>query len=228
MASFEPTWGRLKPLIHPVIGNHEVRNAGGVGYYDYFDGPGRGNGPAGVRGIGYYSFDVGTWHVVALNSECSDGGNPAAAGSCALGSAQEQWLRADLAAHPNACTLAYWHHPLISSGLPGLNNAIRPLWQDLYNAGADLVLTGHDHAYERFAPMDATATRDPARGLREFVVGTGGKNHQVTLSIAANSEVRNDGTYGVLELVLHPRSYSWTFVPEGGRGFTDSGTTPCH
>jgi hypothetical protein len=229
MASFDPTWGRLKAQMRPVVGNHEYRTPGAAGYFDYFDGVGAAEGPAGARGRGYYSYDLGAWHIVALNSECSDppAGNPYKQ-DCAAGSPQERWLRADLAAHPNRCTLAYWHHPLLSSGVESGNGAVAPLFQDLYDGGADVVLTGHDHGYERFAPMDAAANRDGARGVREFVVGTGGKNHQATRSIQPNSEVRNSDTFGVLQLTLRPNGYLWSFVPEAGATFTDSGANACH
>ena len=145
LRSFEPTWGRLKGIMRPVVGNHEYRVPGAQGYFDYFNGVGQANGPAGPTGLGYYSYDLGSWHLIALNSQCS---HPPAApqrADCAPGSAQEQWLRADLAAHPNRCTLAYWHHPLYSSGIAGFNDAVQPLFRALYEAGADVLLTGHDH-----------------------------------------------------------------------------------
>ncbi|WP_051324795.1 metallophosphoesterase [Candidatus Solirubrobacter pratensis] len=226
-SAFDSTWGRLKPLLRPVPGNHEYRDPGASGYYDYFDGAGAANGPAGARGQGYYSFDVGTWHVVALNSECSD--PPARNGGvdCSAGSPQERWLRVDLAAHPATCTLAFWHHPLWSSGISGENGAMYPIWEDLYNAGADVVLNGHDHAYERLAPQDPGGTRDPVRGIREFVVGTGGRSLQRAVAPAPNSEVRH-GSYGVLQLKLGKGGYRWAFVSEAGVGFTDSGANACH
>jgi hypothetical protein len=227
MQSFHPTWGRLKSLIRPVIGNHGYVTDGGAGYFDYFNGLNEPNGPAGPRGAGYYSFDVGSWHIVALNSQCTHHPRVPGTPGCEAGSAQERWLRADLAAHPAACTLAYWHHPLISSRL-GVDETIRPLWQALYDADVDVVLTGHDHRYERFAPLDAAGARDPVRGIRQFIVGTGGKSHQRTSGVLPNSEMRNDNTYGVLQLRLRRHGYYWTFVPEAGRGFTDSGANACH
>ncbi|HEY7077443.1 MAG TPA: metallophosphoesterase [Solirubrobacteraceae bacterium] len=224
LRSFDPTWGRVKNLIHPTVGNHEVRTPGASGYYDYYDGIGRQDGPAGPRGVGYYSLDIGTWHIISLNSEC---GNPAKGPSrCAPGSAQDQWLRADLAAHPARCTLAFFHKPLVSSGIKAVNTAVTPLWQELYDAGADVVLNGHDHAYERFAPMTPTMAPDPLRGLREFVVGTGGKDLQAAGPLQPNSELRRT-VYGVLELTLHPTSYDWQFVREGGQ-VQDSGHQDCH
>jgi len=176
---------------------------------------------AGTKGQGYYSFNVGAWHLIALNSNCSD------ASGCASTSPQYKWLQADLVSHPNQCTLAYWHIPLFSSG--GRANAeTKPLWQLLYGAHADLVLNGHDHIYERFAPQTANAVLDQANGIREFIVGTGGADHTTIVSVAANSQVRNTSTFGVLKLTLHPASYNWQFVPEAGQTFTDSGTQACH
>jgi Calcineurin-like phosphoesterase/WD40-like Beta Propeller Repeat len=226
-ASFDPTWGRLKWLMHPVPGNHEYRDPGAAAYFDYFDGPGATDGPAGWRGLGYYSFDVGTWHIIALNSGCASGPSERSGVDCALGSPQEQWLRADLAAHPARCTLAFWHHPLRSSGLGSDNLAMLPIWQDLYAAGVDVVLNGHDHAYERFAPQTPDATPDPVNGIRQFVVGTGGHDLQRVSTLRPNSEVRSRA-FGVLQLTLRPSSYQWQFVSELGGSFTDSGTTACH
>ncbi|MCA1679970.1 MAG: metallophosphoesterase [Actinobacteria bacterium] len=212
---FGPTWGRVKSLIRPTVGNHEYGTPSASGYFDYF------GAVAGSRGKGYYSYDVGAWHLVALNSNCS-------IVSCAAGSAQESWLRADLSAHPTKCVLAYWHHPRFSSGKHGNNNTVGAFWIDLYNANADVVLAGHDHDYERFAPQNAGGVSDPLRGLREFVVGTGGKSHRGFPSVKANSVVRNSSTFGVLELTLHATSYDWKFVPEAGGSFKDSGSASCH
>jgi hypothetical protein len=222
MQSYDPTWGRVKALTNPALGNHEYQaSTTAVGYFDYFNGSGAASGPAGSRGSGYYSYDVGTWHVIALNSNCS-------IVACSAGSAQEQWLRADLSAHPASCTLAYWHHPLFSSGAHGNIAATQPLWAALYAANADLVLNGHDHDYERFAPQTATGAADATRGIREFVVGTGGKSQAALGTIKPNSQVRNSGDYGVLRLTLHPASYAWTFSPAAGETFTDSGSANCH
>jgi len=220
--SFDPSWGRVKSLIRPAVGNHEYLTAGASGYFDYFNGVGNQTGPAGDRSKGYYSYDVGAWHIVSINSNCSQ------AGGCGAGSGQESWLRADLAAHPTACTLAYWHHPLFSSGEHGNNTGTKAIWQALYDANAEIVLSGHDHDYERFAPQTPSGAADPSRGIREFVVGTGGKNHYALTAPKPNSEVRNDDTYGVLKLSLHPNGYEWQFVPEAGKTFTDSGSGSCH
>jgi len=227
--SFDPTWGRLKSQMRPTVGNHEYRTPGAAGYFDYFNGVGAADGPAGPRDKGYYSYDLGPWHVVALNSQCSHptADNPYKA-DCRAGSAQEQWLRADLAAHPSRCTLAVWHHPWFSSGLAGVNDAVQPLYQALYDGGVDVLLTGHDHGYERFAPMDGAANRDAERGVRQFVVGTGGKNHEDSALTPPNSEVRENLTFGVLKLTLRPGAYLFEFVPEAGAQFTDAGANACH
>jgi 3',5'-cyclic AMP phosphodiesterase CpdA len=162
---------------------------------------------------------------VALNSNCDRV-------SCAAGGPQEQWLRADLAAHPTACTLAVMHHPLISSGESdegeGTTPAVAPLWQALYDANADLVYSGHDHAYERFAPLNPQAQVDPARGLRMLMTGTGGKNLQTPVAIRPGSEARQGQSFGVTQVVLHATSYDWRFVPDTPGGFTDAGTGACH
>ncbi|MEA2405569.1 MAG: acid phosphatase type 7 [Thermoleophilaceae bacterium] len=222
MQSYDPSWGRVKALTSPSLGNHEYQTSTtAAGYFDYFNGSGAATGPAGSRGSGYYSFDVGTWHLIALNSNCS-------IVACSAGSAQEQWLKADLAAHPAACTLAYWHHPLFSSGEHGNVTATQPLWAALYAANADIVLNGHDHDYERFAPQTAAGAADPARGIREFVVGTGGRSQRAFGTIKPNSQVRATGDYGVLKLTLRPSSYAWTFSPAAGASFTDSGSANCH
>src|SRR3954447_11023610 len=218
---YEPTWGRANNLGHQGIGNHEYLTAGAKGYFDYFNGVGQINAPAGPRGKGYYSFEVGQWHIVALNSNCAQV-------SCASGSTQEKWLKDDLAAHPTACTLAYWHHPRFSSGGAGNTAAVAPLFTDLYNAGADVVLSGHDHDYERFAPQTPAQVGDSAHGVTQFVVGTGGKSLKPFNGAQRNSLVRNSATYGVLRMTLHPKSYDFKFVPEAGKTFTDSGTVACH
>jgi chitodextrinase len=217
-ASYDRTWGRVKSITRPVLGNHE---SSGNGYFDYFNGSGVNNGPAGERGKGYYSYDVGSWHLIALNSNC-------ARVPCNTGSAQEQWLRADLAANPRACTLAYWHHPRFSSGHDGDGTFMQDIWKALYDRDADVVLVGHSHNYERFAPMNANGALDNTRGMREFVVGTGGAFFTGVSGAKPNSQVRQNSTFGVLKLTLHPASYDWQFVPEAGKSFTDSGSTACH
>jgi acid phosphatase type 7 len=227
LAGFDPTWGRLRSLLHPVPGNHDYRVPGAAGYFDYFNGVGRFDGPAGRRDQGYYSFDIGAWHIVALNSECSEPRSHPNVADCAPGSAQEQWLRADLATHSTTCTLAFWHHPLASSGIDAGNAAVDALYQALYDYNVDLLLTGHDHAYERFAPLAPGLVPDPARGIRQFVVGTGGKSLQGANIATVGSELRG-AAYGVLGLTLHPGSYDWSFVPAAGAQLADAGTSTCH
>lgn len=213
---FNPTWGRVKRRILPVPGNHEYQTQQARGYFRYF---GKAAGP---RGKGYYSLDIGKWHVVGLNSNCGEV-------SCAEGSEQHGWLRKDLAAHRNKCTLAFWHHPRWSSGTThGGNDDVAPLVSALYEFGADVLLVGHEHNYERFSPQDPEGQKDTEKGIRQFVVGTGGKDHHLFGMPVANSEVGSADTYGVLQLTLHPGSYGWRFIPEAGRTFTDSGRTDCH
>jgi 3',5'-cyclic AMP phosphodiesterase CpdA len=212
---YAPTWGRFKDRTYAVPGNHDYVTYGAHAYYDYF-------GPAaGPAGLGYYSFDLGRWHLIALNSNCG-------AVDCAAGSAQEVWLRADLAAHPAACTLAFWHHPRFNAGLHGNDEQVQALWQALYEGGADLVLNGHDHDYQRFAPQDPTGAEDPARGIREFIVGTGGASRYTVKPGFPNLEAYTDANYGVLRLVLHPAGYDWQFLTEPGQSYTDSGSAACH
>lgn len=219
---FSANWGRpsLKARSKPVPGNHDFVTSGAAGYATYYGTyP---TGPAGPPGKLYYSFDVGQWHVVALNSNCND------IGGCGAGSVQEQWLREDLAAHPNQCVLAYWHHPRFSSGLHGNDITVAALFQALYDAGAELVLNGHDHNYERFAPQRPDGTLDSARGIVEIVVGTGGNGTRDFSTIRSNSLVRDTGTYGVLQLALHATSADIQFVAQPGDSFTDTATISCH
>ncbi len=172
---------------------------------------------------GYYSYDLGTWHIVVLNSEGQD------VGGCGAPSRQGQWLQADLTAHPAACTLAYWHKPLFSSGSAHGNDLkMKPLWDALYHAGADAVINGHDHDYERFAPQTPEGIADDAHGMRGFVVGTGGKNHRPFGPIDSTSEVRNADSFGVLKLTLRAGGYDWQFIPGAGKTFTDAGSGTCH
>ena len=213
---YDPTWGRQKARTFPTPGNHEYRTANASGYFSYF------GAAAGDPQKGYYSYDIGAWHIIAINANCSD------IGGCGVNSPQVQWLQSDLAAHPAACTLAYWHQPRFSSGEHGSSTAIQPIWQALYDAGVELVLNGHDHDYERFAPQDPSGAADPLNGIREFVVGTGGKDLRSIGSTIINSEVHNDNTWGVLKLTLHPTSYDWKFIPVAGKTFTDSGSGICH
>jgi hypothetical protein len=216
-ACYDKTWGRLKARTRPAPGNHEFHSKGATYYFEYF------GKTAGDPKDGFYSFELGSWHIVSLNSECEE------VGGCQAGSRQERWLRADLAAHSVACTLAYFHKPLFSSGgKHGDDPEVRPLFQALYDANADVVLGGHDHDYERFAPQDAHGKPDPVRGIREFVVGTGGKNHRPFGDPHANSEVRDSTSFGVLKMTLRSKDYDWEFIPEQGQAFRDFGTAACH
>jgi len=213
---YEPSWGRYKARTKPAVGNHEYQAAGAAGYFAYF------GASAGEPDKGYYSYDLGAWHVVVINSNCAQ------VGGCQAGSRQERWLRQDLAAHRTKCTLAYWHHPLFSSGKHGNAAMMIDVWRALYEYDADLVLNGHDHDYERFQSQTPDGAADAERGVREFVVGTGGKSLYGFGQVRPNSEKRNADTWGVLKLVLHPASYEWEFLPQAGRPFTDSGTGACH
>lgn len=218
MNSYDLSWGRLKPITRPAVGNHEYITANAAGHFQYF------GTAAGDPTKGYYSFNLGNWHIIALNSNCSK------VGGCGATSPQVAWLNADLAANSAACTLAYWHHPRFSSGAIGGNTAYTAFWNALQNAGAEIVLVSHDHNYERFAPQNSSGVADP-NGIREFVVGTGGKNWTNIPTVQPNSEVRQANVYGVLKLILHPTSYDWEFVTEPGypwSSFTDSGTENCH
>jgi hypothetical protein len=216
-ACYDKTWGREKSRTHPAPGNHEFHSKGAVHYFQYF------GAAAGDPQRGYYSYELGSWHIVVLNSECDE------VGGCGAGSEQDKWLRQDLAAHPLTCTLAYFHKPLFSSGgAHGNDLRMKPLWDALYRAGADVVVNGHDHDYERFGPQTPEGKTDRERGIREFVVGTGGKNHRPFGAPRANSEVRNADAFGVLKLTLMAGKYTWEFVPEDGKTFADTGEDVCH
>jgi hypothetical protein len=213
---YQPTWGQFKARTKPAPGNHEYRlDRTAAGYFAYW------GAIAGNPAQGWYSYDLGGWHVVSLNSNC------AYIGGCQAGSPEETWLRADLAAHPTTCTLAYWHHARFSGGEVLSDMGMQPLWQALYDNNADLILVGHAHNYQRFAPQDASGVADPARGLREFVVGTGGRSFH-GVAATANTEVMNNTTWGVLKLTLRNNGYDWKFIPVAGQTFTDSGTQACH
>jgi acid phosphatase type 7 len=214
---YGPTWGRHKARTRPAAGNHEYLTAHASGYFAYF------GAVAGAPGRGYYSYNLGSWHIVVINSECDE------VGGCQAGSAQERWLRADLAASTGRCQLAYWHKPLFTSGREhGNATEMRPIFQALYAANAEIVLSGHNHNYERFAPQSPTGVLDTARGIREFVVGTGGASHYEFGPAKPNSQVRNADAYGVLKLTLHADGYDWRFLPQAGKAFTDSGSGTCH
>jgi hypothetical protein len=214
--AYHPTWGRVKDMTYPAVGNHEYLTEDAHGYFRYF------GTVAGRPSQGYYSYDLDGWHVVVLNSTC--GG----AGGCDAGSDQERWLRADLAAHRVDCTLAYWHAPRFSSGVHGSNPDYGAFWEALYEAGADVVLNGHDHIYERFGPQNPREQADAARGIRQFIAGTGGKNLTGTGTPRPNSQLRHSDTFGVLRLTLREGGHDWRFVPEAGKAFTDFGSDACH
>ncbi len=214
------TWGEFKTRTKPTLGNHEYADGTASAYFKYW-------GPkAGPAGKGYYSYDLGSWHIVALNTNCAAQG----LGGCGKRSPQEEWLRKDLAEHPDSCVLAYGHHALFSSGVfrsHAIHPELKELWQDLYAARAALVLAGHEHSYERFAAQDPDGHADPVNGIREIVVGTGGRSHDPLGFAIANSEVRNTDTYGVIKLTLTPGHYTWQFIPEEGKSFADSGSGEC-
>jgi hypothetical protein len=215
--SYDRSWGAFKSITRPAPGNHEYHTTGATGYYRYF------GTLAGAAAKGYYSFGRGAWHFIALNANCNE------ASGCGSGSPEERWLRQDLAEHRTAaCTLAYWHQPRFSSGLHHSDPAYTAFWRDLYTAGADLVLNGHDHDYERFAPQTPDGTLDKRRGIREIIVGTGGRSHYPEVQVEPHSEARNDVTFGVLELRLRAHDYTWKFIPERGGTFTDAGSGVCH
>ncbi len=219
-ASYQPSWGQVRSISHPVPGNHEYLNPGAPGYFRYYNGEAP-TGRAGTDGEGYYSYEIGRWHLIALNSNCGYV-------SCGAASPQLRWLQDDLATHPRRCVLAYFHHPRFSSGVEVTKTAgVRRIWNTLYAAGVDVILNGHSHDYERFAPQTPNG-RFAKNGIREFVVGTGGKNHEGFRHIEPYSERRNSHAFGVLDLTLHPRSYSWRFVAVGPSKFADSGRDECH
>ena len=208
---YDPVWGRHKSRTRPSPGNHDYETAGGSAYFSYF------GINAGPPGVGYYSYDLGAWHVISLNSMIPAGRS----------SPQGQWLRRDLEANRTSCTIAYWHSPLFSSGPNGNAGRMRDIWRILYEFDADVVLAGDDHDYERFAPQDPDGVSEPQRGIRQFVAGTGGAPLYNFEAIQPNSVVRAK-VWGVLRLTLRPRSYDWEFVPIPGESFRDIGSGECH
>ena len=220
------SWGAdFNSIVHPVPGNHEYLTSGAAGYFQYF---GQSIANPDNTPNGYYSFNIGTWHIDALNSNCSDANGCADALTGGTTSAQTAWLQNDLGTNKQPCVLAMWHHPLISYGWTLGTPGVAPLWQALYNAHADVVFNGHDHLYERFAQMNPSGGAD-STGIREFVVGTGGEslNGLYGSQPPATLQASDSGDYGVLVLTLHASSYSWSFVNTGGT-IMDSGTTACH
>jgi acid phosphatase type 7 len=210
---YEPTWGRHKARTLPTPGNHDYHQPGAGPYFDYF------GAFAGERESGYYAYSLGSWRVYALNSNI-----PMEAGS-----PQETWLRGDLTAHPRACVLAYWHHPRFSAGKYHDDARSEPIWRALYDQSAEVVLTGHDHNYQRYAPMSSAGAVELERGIREFVVGTGGHaRYPLVARPDGTREAADDQTTGVLRLTLLRNGYDWQFVSEPGKTFTDTGSAGCH
>jgi hypothetical protein len=208
---YDPTWGRHRRRTRPVPGNHEYQTPGASGYFDYF------GSAAGPRGLGYYSYTLGSWQVIALNSEIPIG----------TGSAQLEWVRQQLTASPHRCTVVYWHRPLFTSGPDGPNPDMRDLWRLLYTLDVDVVINGHDHLYERFAPQTPDGRADPARGIRQFTVGTGGAEVYGSVGTSANSEAVAS-VWGVAAFTLDHDRYRWEFIPAGPYAFSDSGAGVCH
>ncbi|MEO8273202.1 MAG: metallophosphoesterase [Chloroflexota bacterium] len=213
---YDPTWGRHQIRTRPAPGNHEYHTAGAAGYFGYF------GAAAGDPATGYYAYDLGAWRIYSLNSNCTE------IGGCGERSAEVAWLAEDLAAHPSACVLAYWHHPRYSSAEHGSQASTDVLWDTLYAAGAELVLSGHDHDYERFAPLSGGGQVDEAAGIVQFVVGTGGFSHYAFTREVTGSLVRNNTAFGVLVLTLSPGAWASRFVPIAGQSFTDEAAGTCH
>jgi acid phosphatase type 7 len=238
--AYSATWGQFKSVSRPVVGNHEYGSSCGrsdaSGYFDYF-------GPAAGGEKGWYSWDLGGWHFIALNSQCSSGRGAEAVGGCHVGSEQYRWLQADLAAHKNACTLAYWHEARFTSGRHGPALHMADIWNELVANRVDVVLSAHNHIYERFdlightdAPNETGQDPDSIvetpnldrHGIQQFVVGTGGRNHvRITKPPLVGEVVRDDRSFGVLSMRLYSRSYDWEFVPVEGSTFRDRGSANC-
>jgi hypothetical protein len=224
---YQPTWGRHQQRTRPAAGNHEYMTPGAAGYFAYF-------GSTAAPPVGYYSYDLGSWHVIVLNStpqwaSCPPPKSTVEEGrACAGDVVQHEWLAADLAAHPRRCTLAYFHHPRFSSGLHGSQYEMQQFWDILYAADADVIISGHDHLYERFSPQDPEGNADASRGVRQFTVGTGGAALYPFTTVIPNSEVRINTTHGVLALRLRATRYEWAFISTAGQAILDSGTGKCH
>jgi hypothetical protein len=213
---FHPTWGRHRARMRPSPGNHDYHTRRAAPYFRYF------GAAAGESGKGYYTYTLGAWRVVVLNSNCE------LIGGCGEMDPQAVWLRRVLAESTARCAVAYWHHPRFSSGPHGPAPKMQAAWKALHAAGVEVALAGHEHLYERFAPQDAHGDADPAQGVRQFTAGTGGRSHYGFRAPAPNSEVRHTGTFGVLKLTLQPSAYTWEFIPEAGRSFRDTGAAACY
>jgi len=212
---YEPTWGRHKDRTRPSVGNHEYKTRGAQPYYEYF------GDKAGEAGKGYYSYNLGEWHIIALNSICEEVG-------CGPGSPQYKWLADDLKNNPRPCTLAYMHHPFFSSGKHGGAKELRPFFDLLYEHRVDVALGGHEHNYERFAPQTPDGDLEEGRGIQQFIVGTGGRELRRVRRPQPNSVVLDRSSYGVLKLTLKPKSYDWEFLPIAGASFSDAGSRECN
>jgi hypothetical protein len=213
---YGPSWGRHRDRTRPAVGNHDWETGGAAGYIGYF------GALAAPDGRTWYAYDLGGWRVIVLDSDCGS------VGGCGAGSEQERWLRSELVAHPTRCTMAIWHHARFSSGEHGNDGRTDAFWRALYAASAEVIVVGHDHDYERFAPQDPDGRAGPERGIRQFVVGTGGAFLRPFRDPAANSEVRRSDTHGVLRFTLRPDDYDWAFLTVDGGAPADSGTARCH
>jgi hypothetical protein len=225
--SYDRSWGAFKSVTEPAVGNHEWLTRHANGFFEYFS-P---TTPRISRERYYYSYDLGTWHIIVLDSDCENLPGPPSNpdNGCVVGSSQMTWLEHDLAQDSAECTLAYWHHPRFSSGETGDIVKTSPFWRALYAAGADVILTGHRHLYERFAPQDPDGNLDPQNGIVEFVVGTGGDDHgMIQAPLGPNEVIRNNTTFGYLGMTLNPGSYTYRFVPVAGGSFSDGGSGDCH
>jgi hypothetical protein len=220
---FGPTWGKYMDRLHPSPGNHDWYTERGTAYFSYF------GSKAGRFGRGYYSYDLGSWHIVSLNSNCDtyNCGRCTRAG-CGQDTAQLEWLKKDLEDNPSQCTLLYWHHPLRSSGVVPISNSAEPFWRAAAEAGADVVVNGHDHHYERFVPLDADGNPDLQNGIQSFIVGTGGAWLFNVLDPLPVTEALDNTSFGVMVFKLYPGRYDWQFVPAQGGEFTDAGSGVCH
>jgi Calcineurin-like phosphoesterase len=218
---YRRTWGRFKRKTHPTLGNHEYAVPGAGGYFDYFNGRGDRHGRAGRRGAGWYSYEVGHWHLVALNSNCGEVG-------CGPRSSQVHWLKRDLRRHAKRrCVLAYWHHPRFSSGFHGNDEPTGTFWRVLFRARADVILNAHDHLYERFAPQTPSGLRNVGRGIVQFTVGTGGRSLFPIGAARSNSEVQIAGRFGILRMQLGREDFSWRFLSTPGDETLDQGRQHC-
>jgi hypothetical protein len=216
-ASYDPSWGQFKSITYPAVGNHEYGTSGAGGYFKYFGSVANGGGSCTSGCNGYYSFDLGSWHIVAINTECTRIGGGA---GCAAGSLQEQWLKADLAAHTNLCTLVFGHRPRWSSN-SFANSDIAPLITDMYKAGVDVYASGHSHSYERFRPQSDTGAADP-NGITQIIVGTGGSFFTGFGTVVANSDNHKSNIFGVLKMTLRSGRWDWKFLSDSSTNWTDT------